>query len=86
MKLHIPTVLLTLAVAAALFVPVTVMVVAGRYEGATRQAVTPVERKLTAEQVQAVSCLDAFGAWWDSPEDSPEEDAAFDGLMDVCLP
>ena len=80
MNLHMPTVIVTLIVSAAIFFSAAMAFLP------ENTAIETVERELTAEQETAVECHELLNFWWDTPEDSVAEDAAFEKVMDVCLP
>jgi len=72
MRLDIPTVIVTLIVSAAIFFSAAIAFL----PESTVERI--VETELTDSEELAVDCYEIMEMYFNSPEDSPEEDAAFD--------
>ena len=72
MRLDIPTVIVTLIVSAAIFFSAAIAFLP---ENTVERI---VERELTDSEELAVDCYEIMDVYFNSPEDSPEEDEAFD--------
>ena len=74
MRLDIPTVIVTLIVSAAIFFSAAIAFL----PESTVVETVEVGRELTDSEELAVDCYEIMEMYFNSPEDSPEEDAAFD--------